>query len=81
MQRALPKLLGRSPETVTPDDLRRLKVHLAQQRRQPSAFNGAVSALPLFCTTRDRLELARHLARVHLPETVTACALAEEVGL
>lgn len=54
--------LGRSPDTATPDDVRRFQVHQAEAGATASTINSAVSALRfLFAVTLDRADLARRL--------------------
>ena len=46
--------LGRSPETATPEDLRRFQLHQTQTGVRPPTINGAVVALRFFFTvTRE----------------------------
>ena len=42
--------LGRSPETATPEDLRRFQLHQTQTGVRPPTINGAVVALRFFFT-------------------------------
>jgi len=54
--------LGRSPDTATPDDVRRFQVHQTQSGATASTINSAVSALRfLFTVTLGRTDLARRL--------------------
>ena len=75
------KFLGRSPDTATAEDVRRFQVHLTERGVQPPTLNGSASALRFFFgTTLDRVELARHLARVHYPRKLPRVLSPEEVG-
>ncbi len=54
--------LGRSPDTATPEDVRRFQVHQTQSGATASTINSAVSALRfLFSVTLDRPDLSRRL--------------------
>jgi integrase/recombinase XerD len=78
---AFAKFLGRSPDTATAEDVRRFQVHLTESGGRPPKLNSATSALRFFFgTTLDRLELARHLARVHYPRPLPRVLSPEEVG-
>ncbi len=56
--------LGRSPDTATAEDLRRLQVHEIEQGSKPPKMNAQVSALRFFLKiTLGRLDLAHQLAR------------------
>ncbi|RYC30297.1 hypothetical protein D3273_19725, partial [Lichenibacterium minor] len=56
--------LGRSPETATPEDVRRFQIHQADSGVQPSTVNNAVSGLRfLFNVTLDRPDLSRRRTR------------------
>ena len=78
---AFAKFLGRSPDTATADDVRRFQVHLTERGVQPPTLNSSASALRfLFGITLDRVELARHLARVHYPRKLPRVLSPEEVG-
>jgi integrase/recombinase XerD len=58
----LAKFLGRSPDTVTADNVRRFQVDMTENGARPSTRNSASSALLFFfATTLDRPELAHHL--------------------
>src|SRR5262245_63234131 len=60
------KFLGRSPDSATAEDVRRFQVYMTESGARPPTLNTATSALRFFFgTTLDRIELARHLARVH----------------
>jgi integrase/recombinase XerD len=75
------KFLGRSPDSATADDVRRFQVHMTESGAHPPKLNSATSALRFFFgTTLDRVELARHLARVHYPRPLPRVLSPEEVG-
>ena len=53
--------LGRSPDTATPEDLRRFQLHLTESGVRPPTINSAVSALRFFFTvTLDRPDVTDH---------------------
>ena len=53
--KAFAAFIGRSPDTATPEDLRRFQLHQTQSGMQPPSINSAVSALRFFFTvTLDR---------------------------
>ena len=50
--------LGRPPDTVTKEDLRRFQLHMAQQQISPGSINAAIAALRFFFTvTLERPDL------------------------
>lgn len=54
--------LGRSPDTATPDDIRRFQLDQHEDGVGPATINGAVSALRfLFLVTLQRRDLSRAL--------------------
>ena len=56
--RCFAAFLGRSPDTATPDDVRRFQVHQTESGATASTINSAVSALRfLFTVTLDRADL------------------------
>jgi site-specific recombinase XerD len=64
----LTRFLGRSPDTVTAEDLRAFQVHQLQQGAKPPKMNTQVSALRFFLKiTLGRLDLVHALARVDYP--------------
>ena len=64
----LTRFLGRSPGTVTAEDLRAFQVHQLQQGAKPPKMNTQVSALRFFLQiTLGRLDLVHALARVDYP--------------
>jgi hypothetical protein len=67
--------IGRSPDTVTAEELRVLQLHQTQSGVQPPTINGAVSALRFFfMVTLDRPDLARRLTRRAVPAADTDCS-------
>jgi integrase len=61
--RAFAAFLGRSPDSATPDDLRRFQLHQSQSGLQPPTINSSVAALRFFFNvTADRPELTRYLS-------------------
>ena len=73
--------LGRSPDTATPDDIRRFQLDQHENGVGPATINGAVSALRfLFLVTLQRRDLSRALVitRYHrkLPDVLSV----EEAG-
>jgi integrase/recombinase XerD len=64
----LAAFLGGSPDTATPEDLRRFQLHLTQSGIRPPTINGTVTALRFFFkVTLDRPDVTRHLAFVYEP--------------
>src|SRR5690606_22665224 len=60
--RGFAAFLGRTPDTATPDDIRRFQLHQHESGVSPSTINGAVSALRfLFDVTLKRRDLSRAL--------------------
>src|SRR5436853_7894358 len=52
--------LDRSPNTATPEDLRRFQLHQTQTGVRPPTINSSVAALRFFFTvTVDRADMAR----------------------
>jgi integrase/recombinase XerD len=78
--KTLAAFLGRSPDTATPEDLRRFQLHQAETGVRPPTINGSVAALRYFFTvTLDRPEMARHLTFVREPRRVPIVMSPEEV--
>src|ERR1700741_2591509 len=76
-----PAFLGRSPDTATPEDLRRFQLHQSQSGVHPPSMNNAVAALRFFFTiTLDRPERARHLTFVREPRKIPVVLSLEEVA-
>jgi integrase/recombinase XerD len=78
---ALTRFLGRSPDTATPEDLRRFQVHEMEQGAKPPKMNTQVSALRFFLkTTLGRLDLVHNLARVEYPRKLPRVLSPEDVA-
>src|SRR5579859_151999 len=73
--------LGRSPDTATPDDVRRFQVHQTESGATASTINGAVSALRfLFTVTLDRPDLSRRLMITRNPRKLPDVLSVDEVA-
>ena len=73
--------IGRSPDTATPEELRRFQLHQTQAGMQPPGINSSVSALRFFFTvTLDRPDLSRRLALVQQPRKLPMVLNVEEVA-
>lgn len=79
--RTFTAFLGRSPDTATPEDLRRFQLHQSETEVRPPTINSAATALRFFFTvTLDRPEMARHLVFVREPRKVPVVLSPEEVA-
>ena len=79
--RTFTAFLRRSPDTATPEDLRRYQLHQTQTGVRPPGINAAVSALRFFfIVTLDRPEMARHLTVVREPRRIPAILSPDEVA-
>ena len=77
----LAAFLGRSPDTVTGDDLRQFQLHQVEQGAQPSKLNHQASGLRFFFTiTLGRADLAHQLARTHYPRKLPHVLSPDEVA-
>ncbi len=73
--------LGRSPETATPEDVRRFQIHQADSGVQAPTINNAVSGLRfLFNVTLHRLDLSRRLVLARYAQKLPTVLNVEEVG-
>lgn len=64
----LARFIGRSPDTVTADELRQFQADQIENGAQPPKMNSQASALRFFLTiTCGRPDLAQQLARTHYP--------------
>jgi site-specific recombinase XerD len=73
--------LGCSPETATPEDLRRFQLHQTQTGVRPPTINGAVVALRFFFTvTVSQANMARHLTFVREPRKIPVVLSEEEIA-
>jgi integrase/recombinase XerD len=71
----------RSPDSATPEDIRRFQVHQAETGVQPPTVNGSVSALRfLFTVTLDRPDLSRRFVLVRQPRKLPDVLSVAEVG-
>ncbi len=72
--------LGRSPETATPEDLRRFQLHQTQTGVRPPTINSSVAALRFFFTvTVGRANRARHLTFVREPRKIPVVLSGEKM--
>jgi len=77
----LTKFLGRSPDMVTGDDLRRFQLDQVEQGAQPPKMNTQASALRFFFgITLGRQDLAHQVARTHYPRKLPKILSPEDVG-
>ena len=73
--------LGRSPDTATPEDLRRYQLHLTGTGVRPPTINGTVTALRFFFTvTLDRADTVKPLTFVAEPRKIPVVLIPEEVA-
>jgi integrase/recombinase XerD len=73
--------LGRSPDTATPEDLRRYQLHLTGTGVRPPTINGTVTALRFFFTvTLDRADTVKPLTFVAEPRKIPVVLDLEEVS-
>ena len=76
----LTKFLGRSPDTATPEDLRRYQLHLTGTGVRPPTINGTVTALRFFFTvTLDQADTVKPLTFVAEPRKIPVVLSPEEV--
>jgi integrase len=79
--KALAAFIGRSPDTATAEDLRRLQLHQTQAGVRPPTINSSVSALRFFFTVAiDRPDLSRRLPLIHQPRKLPLVLSVEEVA-
>jgi integrase/recombinase XerD len=73
--------LGRSPDTATPEDIRRFQLDQHENGVGPATINGAVSALRfLFLVTLKRRDLARALVIIRYPRKLPEVLSVEEAA-
>ena len=78
---ALARFLGRSPDTVSADDVRRFQASQIEAGAQPPRMNTQASALRFFFTvTLGRVDLAHQLARTHYPRKLPRILSPDEVA-
>ena len=76
----LASFLGRSPDTATPEDLRRFQIALQEAGLGVPTMNAVVSALRFFFVqTIDRPDLARKLVRLRYPRSLPDVLSPDEV--
>jgi site-specific recombinase XerD len=79
--RNLTMFLARSPDTATPEDLRRYQLHLTGTGVRPPTINGTVTALRFFFTvTLDRADAVKPLTFVAEPRKIPVVLSPEEVA-
>src|SRR5207247_9382682 len=82
--RAVKKLtgfVGRSPDTVTVEDLRRYQLHLVDHGTSPVSLNAAITGLKFFFeVTLDQGELMAKMQPVRVPRTLPVVLSREEVA-
>ena len=77
----LARFLGRSPDTATPEDLRRFQLHMTKSYAGVPVTNATISALRFFFSvTLDRADAARHLTTVNVPRKLPTVLNAEEIA-
>ncbi|WP_246750143.1 tyrosine-type recombinase/integrase [Mesorhizobium caraganae] len=73
--------LRRSPDTATPEDIRRFQLYQHENGVGPATINGAVSALRfLFLVTLKRRDLARVLVIMRYPRKLPDVLSVEEAA-
>jgi len=79
--RQLAGYLGRSPDTVTIEDLRNYQLHLVDHGTSPVSLNAAITGLKFFFeVTVDRAELMAKMQPVHVPRTLPVVLSREEAA-
>ena len=79
--RCFAAFLGRSPDTATPDDIRRFQLDQHENGVRPATINGAVSALRfLFLVTLQRRDLSRALVITRYQRKLPDVLSVEEAG-
>src|SRR3974390_1045936 len=79
--RKLAAFLGRSPDTATSEDLRRFRLHMAQQQVSPWSINAAIAALRFFFTvTVEKPDVVRPLRTVTKPRRAPVVLSQEEAA-
>jgi len=79
--RRLAKFLGRVPDTVNGEDLRRFQLHLAQIGLSPITINATIYGVRFFLeNTLDRPELVRKLRLVRVEQRLPVILSREEVA-
>ena len=76
----LTRFLGRSPDTVTAEGLRRYQLHLVEKGISSGSLNATITGLKfLFETTLERPELMTKMSHVYEPRTLPIILSLEEV--
>ena len=79
--RRLAAFLGRSPDTVAVEDLRRYQLHLVDHGTSPVSINAAITGLKFFFdVTLDRRELIAKMRPVRVPRTLPVVLSRDEVA-
>ncbi len=79
--RRLAASLGRSPDTVTVEDLRRYQLHLVDHGTSPVSINAAITGLKFFFdVTLDRRELITKMRPVRVPRKLPVVLSRDEVA-
>jgi len=79
--RRLARFLGRSPDTVSGDDLRRFQLHLVQVGMSPISINATIVGVRFFLeNTLDRPELVRKVRPVRVEQRIPVILSREEVA-
>ena len=79
--RRLAGFLGRSPDTVTVEDLRRYQLHLVDHGASPVSINAAITGLKFFLdVTLDRRELIAKMRPVRVPRKLPVVLSRDEVA-
>src|SRR5438067_2214620 len=77
----LAAFLGRSPDTVAVEDLRRYQLHLVDHGTSPVSINAAITGLKFFFdVTLDRRELIAKMRPVRVPRTLPVVLSRDEVA-
>src|SRR2546430_2097941 len=79
--RRLAAFLGRSPDTVAVEDLRRYQLHLVDHGTSPVSINAAITGLKFFFdVTLDRRELIAKMRPVRVPRKLPVVLSRDEVA-
>ena len=79
--RRLAAFLGRSPDTVAVEDLRRYQLHLVDHGTSPVSINAAITGLKFFFdVTLDRRELITKMRPVRVPRKLPVVLSRDEVA-
>jgi integrase/recombinase XerD len=77
----LTRVLGRSPQTATAEDLRRYQLHLVDNGISPVMLNATITALKCFFqVTLDRADAMAKMSPVPVPHTLPVVLSREEVA-